>query len=422
MPFYQTNTKLKRVKCSNTDCTHVFKVYDRCEPVVNDPGFVIKQCPKCHNLTRFFVWNVDYFEKAPNVVGVYELNNLEKNTELETVPIGECVEEAFESTHQKNTLLDFSPKISFVSLVGKNKSCSYNENNVKKLLEEKLYWAKQAYLGSKLFMADVNCLFVKILNRKNATRDYCLLAKRLHTEDSFNLKDLSLIELGKVELPIQIDGLYSRDECFSILDFCLRRWAIIADKVIVSVPFIGFQYKNKRCKNQVLSFWAYLNEVLDMEKTVLLTRKKEFNRVKEYLNEMAETFEYKKYWGKLDQLLMAADEAGTRKKSKEKKKAKQEAAIGQVFFTDSFHSKFYAGIINNRVEVLIGSYNVHMGDILENLAFREYSLEEFKIRYLDKMLLGKNLHIEKQYCRVLSYTVNGSMVDQKINCLSEMIK
>ena len=41
MMFDYSITRLKRVRCSNRECKHVFKVYDRREPVINDPGFVV---------------------------------------------------------------------------------------------------------------------------------------------------------------------------------------------------------------------------------------------------------------------------------------------------------------------------------------------------------------------------------------------
>ena len=41
MMFDYSITRLKCVRCSNHECQHVFKVYDRREPVINDPGFVV---------------------------------------------------------------------------------------------------------------------------------------------------------------------------------------------------------------------------------------------------------------------------------------------------------------------------------------------------------------------------------------------
>ena len=49
MTFDYSVTKLKWVKCTNPDCMHVFKVYDKKEPVINDPGFVVKERPECHS-------------------------------------------------------------------------------------------------------------------------------------------------------------------------------------------------------------------------------------------------------------------------------------------------------------------------------------------------------------------------------------
>ena len=423
MTFDYSITKLKRVKCTNPNCMHVFKVYDRKEPVINDPGFVVKECPECHSKTGMRVWNVDYFSKGNDVVGVYEYSEESSHPNLAMVPLGECLEQAADVALHSTKDIDLSPRIPICSILGINGNFPKDEC-AKSKIEKDLYWARQAYLGSKNCMMGVEQMTIKVFRRKNAVRDFVLLGKRLDSERNFTTDNLVPVQYGRAPLSKRIDGLYTRDECLSILDFCLKRWTLTANEVIIAVPFIGFHYKNKRCKNQVLYFWAFLNSVLDMEKTVLLTRKTDFNRMKQYLNEQKqdETYDFKRYWGALDQLQAAADKAGAKKRKKTTEMFTDgQADRRQVYFTSSFHSKFYAGVYKDRVEVLVGSYNVHEGDILENLSFKTYTIAEFKTRYLERILPGGSLIKEyEKDNKTLYYTVKGDNMRQQVKELKDI--
>lgn len=72
-------------------------------------------------------------------------------------------------------------------------------------------------------------------------------------------------------------------------------------------------------------------------------------------------------------------------------------------FKQKFHAKFYCGLSADRVEVLVGSFNIHMGDYVENIHLRSYSYEEFARRYLLGMALGydiEQLQGERQPYRI----------------------
>ena len=291
-----------------------------------------------------------------------------------------------------------------------------------KLINDKLCLALQASLSGKLVMDGVDRAIVKVPRRKNATKDYYLYAKQLLTDDSYDTRGMIPIHKGNLSLAEQIDGLYTRDECFSILAFCLSRWTMIANQVVIAVPFIGFQYKNKRCKNQVLYFWSFLNNILDMQKTLLITRKSEFNKLKDCLNEQkgSKTYDFMKYWGKLNQLLDAATSAESPKECNNRDKSVNKEQ--QVFYTNIFHSKFYAGVYEDRIEVLVGSYNVHEGNVYENLFFKVYSLEDFKTKYLNMILPGvKLIKDNADVNRALYYEVKGREVSDKVKDLKDVI-
>jgi hypothetical protein len=420
MTFDFSTTKQINVKCSNPGCSHVYKIKDRREPVINDPGFLVMQCPDCHCYTRAKVWNVDYFKENKDVVRVYEFGEDKKCPDLSSVTLGEYLEE--ETIEKDISKIDLIPKISFWEIMGQKKPKEVFDDELKEVIDNKLYCALQASLGRKAFMDGVNRAFVKVPRRKNATKDYFLYAKQLLSDVSYDTRGMIPIHKGNLSLTKQIDGLYTRDECFSILDYCLKKWTMIANQVVIAVPFIGFHYNNKRCKNQVLYFWSFLNNVLDMQKTLLITRKSEFNKLKVYLNEQKEgkTYDFMKYWGKLNQLLDAATSVESKKSRSNKRKIEKEQ---QVFYTDNFHSKFYAGIYEDRIEVLVGSYNVHKGNVFENLFFKEYSLEEFRTKYLNKILPGvKLIKGNADVIRALLFEVKGSEVSCDIKDLKDVIE
>ena len=416
MNFDYSTTKQISVKCSNPGCSHVYKIEDRREPFINDPGFVVFKCPDCHSDTRVKVWNFDYFKKKKGVVGVYECGEGKKHPDLSSVTLGKFIEEDTEEI--ETSQIDLNPKTSFWKLTGQKEPEEVFDDELIEVIDKKLDCAYRA--REKVFMYGVNRVFVKLPKRKNATKDYYLYAKQLLSEDSYDAREMIPIYKGNLSLKEEIDGLYTRDECFSILDYCLKRWTMLANQVVIAVPFIGFQYNNKRCKNQVLYFWSFLNNVLDMQKTLLITRKLEFNKLKDYLNEQRDgkTYDYMKYWGKLNGLLDAATSAESKKKHN-KWKESGEKKEQQVFYTNNFHSKFYAGVYEDRIEVLVGSYNIHEGNVFENLFFKVYSLEEFETKYLNKILPGvKLIKRNDDIVRALYCEVKG----RKVSCRTKNLK
>lgn len=46
------------------------------------------------------------------------------------------------------------------------------------------------------------------------------------------------------------------------------------------------------------------------------------------------------------------------------------------------HAKFYAGVYDDYVEVIVGSYNLHSSSYCENMMLRRYEPEQFSRSYL----------------------------------------
>lgn len=53
-----------------------------------------------------------------------------------------------------------------------------------------------------------------------------------------------------------------------------------------------------------------------------------------------------------------------------------------------FHAKIYAGVFDDHVEMLSGSFNVQTGGVLEQMYLRNVTRELFKDNYLDKLVDG----------------------------------
>jgi hypothetical protein len=160
---------------------------------------------------------------------------------------------------------------------------------------------------------------------------------------------------------LDVDGIFSRDDCIAILEKLLLRWQAGHSAVLLAAPFIGFNFPG--AKKKVPDLWNWVLKYTNPAKTLLITRKATFNLLKEVAKDTEMDVEFLKSWGLLNPTLATLDE----------KKA---------FFKTDFHAKFYCGISADSVEILVGSFNIHEGSYVENIHLLRYSLEEFSRRYL----------------------------------------
>lgn len=160
---------------------------------------------------------------------------------------------------------------------------------------------------------------------------------------------------------LDVDGIFSRDDCIAILEKLLLRWQAGHSAVLLAAPFIGFNFPG--AKKKIPDLWNWVLKYTNSVKTLLITRKATFNLLKEVAKDTEMDVEFLKSWGLLNPTLATLDE----------KKA---------FFKTDFHAKFYCGISADAVEILVGSFNIHEGSYVENIHLLRYSLEEFSRRYL----------------------------------------
>lgn len=175
-----------------------------------------------------------------------------------------------------------------------------------------------------------------------------------------------------VDKTLDVDGIYSRDDCIALLEKLLLRWQAGHSAVLLAAPFIGFNYPG--AKKKVPDLWNWVLKYTDPGKTMLITRKATFNLLKEVAKDSEIDVEFLQSWGLLNPTLATLNE----------KKA---------FFKTDFHAKFYCGISADVVEILVGSFNIHEGSYVENIHFMRYPLKEFAKRYLLGMQMFFNFEL-----------------------------
>lgn len=202
-----------------------------------------------------------------------------------------------------------------------------------------------------------------------------------------------LVDLEGDKRALDVDGIYSRDDCIAILEKLLLRWRALHSAVLLAAPFIGFDFPGARKK--VPDLWNWVLKYTDPSKTFLITRKATFKLFKDASKDTEQDVEFLKSWGLLNPTVAALDE----------KKA---------FFKTDFHAKFYCGISANNVEILVGSFNIHEGSYVENIHLLTYSFEDFKQRYLLGMKMFFDLNLLAKRRSVLEILINdGKVTDCK---------
>ena len=217
------------------------------------------------------------------------------------------------------------------------------------------------------------------------------------------------------DLSPAISGLYTRNEAISILDTCLRRWNAIGSMVYVATPFVGYPQPNRANEKQVVKLWKWLGEVLDMDKTVFITRKGTFSLRRERGRQDNQDVSFLKKWGLLDPLTAIAEAETTRHKPRKKKNGEYNKRVvdsfPMVLYESRFHSKFYAGIVGNEVEVLQGSYNLHEGEGKENLTFSRYAIGDFMEKFIERLFPYIDVHNQSlQDCDAILLQLNQNNV------------
>lgn len=364
----------KPVKCSNKKCKEVFHIIENHElGGINDRGYIKVKCKSCGSETVIRMENPSTFGCFSNfeIVKAWDEDDYYEN---ETIPMGESAivigKEPAEgiapefmpsskySFWQKGKINLEENAFGFFSTIEQQIS-----NEIKRLYN---YWVKSPPGSDSI----ERCIVAQEYecNGESYLATWC---KILKNEDSFNASNFHLIAHDKNDK--EIDGVFSRDEMMSYLLRCLMRWKLIANQVIVVTPFIGFDFpfSKQKDREELISLWRLLNSVLDIEKTTFITRVKTYGSLKKCQNELEVPADVLKEWDLMTNLQKMVDDP--------KKRTKPKA---------QFHAKFYAGVFDDFVELLGGSFNVQTGGVLEQMHLRRVSRDLFKLNYLDRLVEG----------------------------------
>ena len=242
-------------------------------------------------------------------------------------------------------------------------SASYRFLLQQKKIDEKL---RNYYNISLKGRSADKCIITQDYRLENKVRYTALWAKTLKKECDYSSKNFYLI--GHSPMPdTWIDGVYRRYDCMHILERCLMRWKYLSNQVVIATPFIGFPYQTPNKQKEVLALWEWLDELLDMTKTTVITRRSAYTLWKKNWDSIDDIkIDDLRTLGLFDPLLAEAD-------------------ANRLHFKQNFHAKFYAGIFDDRVEVMSGSYNLHTGMYYDQIAVRSYS-KDFFMEYFMKPL------------------------------------
>jgi hypothetical protein len=170
-----------------------------------------------------------------------------------------------------------------------------------------------------------------------------------------------LVGAGNETALPDVDGVYSRNECFGILEKLLLRWQARFHAVFIIVPFVGLQFPGTEAKR--LEQWNRILEHTDPTKTAIVTRRATFKLLREAAESEGISFSFLEEYGILNETI-------------------RKLSSKNASFQQDSHAKIYCGLSSDGVEVLNGSFNIHDGEYAENICVKSYEVTDFFSRYL----------------------------------------
>lgn len=372
---------MKKAKCQNPKCNQLISYsFGHNAGGINDKGFIRLKCDKCETVNLLPIQNTETVGgvDAGTILSVEEVDDreewmkvLEQQPEILEAPNGFPENEGnpdFSIGNMslwKNDKYDFELQAAFILLQNKY---AYSH---------KLGEAYNYYIKSKIDPKE--CYIVQ--DYKIGTyKAKMILAKSISSENDLNADKLYLVHHSRVNLEKSIDGLYVRDDAKFILERLLMRWKLLSNQVIIATPFIGFNYINSI--PEVEKLWTWLDTLVNCEKLKFITRRSTYNLLKKSQDTTVLNSSFRSEWNIYDRLVDESERVVNAKKKRDKSFDYDNATVS---FVENFHAKFYAGVFDDYVEMLIGSYNIHTGKSWENLSFKRYKKEEFMELYIKKL-------------------------------------
>lgn len=364
--------KEKAIKCRGKHCKEVFHIFEKYEPGgYNDHGYIAVKCKKCGEITKIRIKNLTKFGRFDNfdIIDAWEDG---ESSLYDSLPNGET---AFVIGNEpaEGTPNDFRPNNEYPFWQNKELNLEIvAEGNLKKFklqVEKELKGLYNFWVKSMPGFADVKRCIV-IQEYEHGGQVYkAKWGKELKYDSTFCFKHFQLIDhTGSNKV---IDGVYSRNEMMSYLFRCLTRWKLIANQVVVVTPFIGFDFPFSKDKDhaELIGLWELLNSTLEIDKTTFITRVSTYGSLKKCQEKLDVPADVLREWDLMNNLQKMVDNPKTRVKTRAQ-----------------FHAKIYAGMFDDHVEMLSGSFNVQTGVVLEQMHLRNISRELFKTNYLDQIV------------------------------------
>lgn len=364
----------KAVKCSNEKCKQVFHICENYEPGgINDRGYIRVKCKSCGHESIIRM-------KNPSTYGCYENFEIldawdeDEYRDYDTAPTGETAI-VFEKEPAEGISPVFTPNPEYPFWRNGDVNLEHLSLDSFKTIKSQIcgelkglynYWVK-----SPIGYDNIQRCIVSQEYESKGKLFTAMWGKIIKNDDTFNAESFHLITHSDNEKVI--DGVYSRDEMMAYLFRCLTRWKLIANQVIVVTPFIGFDFpfSKEKDRKELIDLWSLLNSVLEIEKTTFITRVKTYGSLKKCQKELEVPADVLKEWDLMTNLQKAVDNPKTRVKTKAQ-----------------FHTKFYAGVFDDHVELLSGSFNIQTGGVLEQMHLRRISRDLLKSNYLDRLVDG----------------------------------
>lgn len=366
--------KEKAIKCRGEHCKEVFHIFENYEPGgFNDYGYIAVKCKKCGEITKIRIKNPSKDGCFDNfkIIDAWEDG---ESSQYDSLPDGET---AFVIGNEpaEGTPNDFYANNKYPYWQNKELNLEISaEENLKKFttqIDKELKGLYNVWVKSMPGFDDVErCIVTQ--EYENGGQVYkAKWGKELKCDSSFCCKHFQLID--HTENNKVIDGVFSRNEMMFYLFRCLTRWKLIANQVVVVTPFIGFDFPFSKDKDreELIGLWELLNSTLEIDKTTFITRVSTYGSLKKCQEKLDVPADVLREWDLMNNLQKMVDNPKTRVKTRAQ-----------------FHAKIYAGVFDDHVEMLSGSFNVQTGVVLEQMHLRNISRELFKTNYLDRLVEG----------------------------------
>jgi hypothetical protein len=209
--------------------------------------------------------------------------------------------------------------------------------------------------------------------------------------DSFIDKASKFILAGPDDIAqmLDIDGIYSRDECIEIFKKLLLRWRARNQVVVLVVPFIGLDYRGREADR--VDLWNLVLGHTDPRRTMLVTRRGTWNGFLKAAERTGLNIATLRKFGILAPML-------------------EQFHSDDAFFKQQSHAKFYAAVGPKITEMLSGSFNIHSGGYAENLTFKTYEAADFMQRYLFPLGVTFDIRQIKAERQILKIRIQGGAV------------